>query len=85
MDKILSARVDESVVMRIGMLAERLHTTKKAVIEKAISLYAEKIESEQEIDILGQTSGVWKRDELAEKTVKRGRKAFSHAMDRHHR
>ncbi len=29
MDKILSARVDESIINRIGNLANQLHTTKK--------------------------------------------------------
>jgi predicted transcriptional regulator len=38
MDKILSARVDESVVNRIGSLARRLHTSKKKSIESAIEI-----------------------------------------------
>ena len=46
MDKILSARVDESVIQRIGSLARQLNTTKKKIIEGAIILYAEKIEKE---------------------------------------
>ncbi|MEA2040697.1 MAG: ribbon-helix-helix protein, CopG family [Thermodesulfobacteriota bacterium] len=43
MDKVLSARVDESVLSRISVLARELHTTKKQVIEGAINLYAEKV------------------------------------------
>jgi predicted transcriptional regulator len=38
MDKILSARVDESVANRIGLLARRLRTSKKKIIESAIEI-----------------------------------------------
>ena len=41
MDKILSARIDESVINQIGLLARELNTTKKTVIETAIKLYSE--------------------------------------------
>jgi predicted transcriptional regulator len=36
MDKILSARVDETTIRKIGLLAQKLKKTKKAVIEEAI-------------------------------------------------
>ena len=55
MDKVLSARVDESVLQRIGSLARQLKTTKKQIIEGAITLYAEKIEKETKKDILDQS------------------------------
>lgn len=42
MDKILSARVDESVIKKIGTLALTLRMTKKAVIEAAVRAYSEK-------------------------------------------
>jgi predicted transcriptional regulator len=41
MDKILSARVDESVIQQVGILARELNTSKKAIIEAAIKLYSE--------------------------------------------
>lgn len=41
MDKVLSARVDETVIRQIGLLARELKTTKKAIIESAIRLYSE--------------------------------------------
>jgi len=41
MDKILSARVDESVIQQIGVLAHELDTSKKAVIEAAIRMFSE--------------------------------------------
>jgi predicted transcriptional regulator len=40
MDKIISARVDESVVRQIGLLAKQLETTKKQIIERAITFFA---------------------------------------------
>ncbi len=47
MDKIMSTRMDEAVIRHIGMLAKRLGTSKKAVLENAVRYYAEKIETEQ--------------------------------------
>lgn len=44
MDKILSARVDESVVNRIGSLARRLQTSEKKIIESAIERYATQVD-----------------------------------------
>ena len=85
MDKILSARVDEAVIRMIGLLARRLRTTKKAVIERAILALAEKVETESKIDLREQTHGVWERDEPARDTVARARDAFRKSMERHHR
>lgn len=82
MDKIISARVDESVVQRINNLAKQLNTSKKQVIEGAITLYAEKIEKEMEKDILDQTFGAWQRNESAKETVKKVRKSFRDSMER---
>lgn len=83
MDKILSARLDESVIQQIGNLAKQLNTTKKQVIEGAITLYAKKIEKETKTDILDQTFGVWKRDEKTSETVEKSRRAFHDSMLRH--
>ena len=85
MDKILSARVDEAVLRKLGLLAARLKTTKKAIIEKAILAFEEKAAIESEVDALKQTLGAWKRDESPEQTVERSRKAFRKSMERHHR
>ena len=84
MDKVLSARVDESVVTRIGVLARELHTTKKSIIEGAIKLFAEKVEGEHGVDLLDLTFGAWSRKESPESTVRRARRAFSGSMTRHH-
>ena len=83
MDKVLSARVDESVVSKIAVLARELHTTKKRIIEGAIALFAEKVEADHKVDLLDLTFGAWTRDETPESTVSRSRRAFSDSMARH--
>ena len=84
MDKIFSARVDESVTRQIGTLARQLGTTKKAIIEGAIRMYAEQIEEENNFDVLEQTLGAWCRSESPDKTVQKARKAFRSSMHRYH-
>ena len=83
MDKIFSARVDESVIRQIGALAQQLGTTKKAVVEGAIRLYAEKVEEGMGFDVLEQTLGAWHRTGSPEQTVKKARQAFRRSMHRH--
>jgi len=85
MDRILSARVDESVADSIGSLARRLHTSKKRVIERAVEMYATKVNEEQRFDVFEQTWGAWRRKEPAEQLVKRSRKAFRDSTRRHQR
>ena len=83
MDKIFSARVDESVIHQIGVLARQLGTTKKSIIEGAIRMYAEKIEGESNIDVLEQTLGAWHRAESTDKTIEKARKVFRNSMHRY--
>jgi predicted transcriptional regulator len=85
MDKIFSARVDESIIRQIGHVAQKLHTTKKAVIEAAILAYAEKTEIGEKVDILEETSGAWNRRGSTGETVKKARKIFRDSMKRHQR
>ena len=85
MDKILSARVDDAVIQRIGALARQLGTTKKAVIEDAICCYAAQVERDQNTDVLEQTCGVWQREESPEETVRTVRQAFQQGMHRFHK
>ena len=68
MDKIMSTRIDEAVIRHIGMLAKRLGTSKKAVLENAVRCYVEKIETEQGFDVLADTFGSWQRDKSAAET-----------------
>jgi predicted transcriptional regulator len=83
MDKILSARVDESVVSRISSLARRLHTSKKKIIENAIETYAAQVDKEQGFDVFEHTCGTWRRKEMAGETVVKVRRAFRDSMKRH--
>ena len=76
MDKIFSARVDEAIIQRIGLLARQLQTSKKAVIEHAILAYAEKVAKEQNFDVLEHTFGAWERDDTPQETVDKARNAF---------
>ena len=83
MDKILSARVDESVVSRIGSLARRLRTSKKKIIETAIERYAAQVDQEQAFDVFEHTCGAWRRKGPPGETVAEVREAFGETMKRH--
>jgi hypothetical protein len=83
MGKVFSARVDESIIQRIGSLARRLRTSKKRIIEDAVQNYADKLDREEEFDVFEQTCGVWHRKESAEQIVKEARREFGESMERH--
>jgi len=83
MDKILSTRLDESIVHRISNLARQLNTSKKQIIEKAILLFASKIENEHNTDVFKQTFGSWSRKESADQLVKKARDIFNNSMRRY--
>jgi len=85
MDKIMSTRIDEAVIRYIGMLAKRLGTSKKAVLENAVRHYVEKIEAEQGFDVLTQTFGSWQRDESATETVHTIKDAMRKSQERYKR
>ena len=85
MDKIMSTRMDEAVIRHIGMLAKRLGTSKKAVLENAVRYYAEKIEAEQGFDPLTHTFGSWKRDESAAETVSAVKDTMRKSQERYRR
>ena len=85
MDKIFSSRIDDAVIHKIGFLARKLKTSKKAIIEAAIREYSQKVEKNNKIDILEQTCGAWQRAEKPEETVKQVKNAFRRSMERHKR
>ena len=85
MDKIMSTRIDEAVIRHIGLLAKRLGTSKKAVLENAVRYYAEKIEAEQGFDVLTHTLGSWQRDETAAETVQTIKDAMRKSQERYKR
>lgn len=82
MDKVFSARIDESAAACINNLARQLHSTKKQVIERAVALFAAEVERERKTDLLSQSFGAWKRDESAQETVDAARTAFRNSMQR---
>ena len=85
MDKILSTRIDESVIKSISLLAQELHTTKKAIIEAAILSYVKEMQlSGNNIDVFEHTLGAWKRDETTEELIDKTRGEFRKSMKRHH-
>ncbi len=83
MDRVLSVRVDESVIHRLDQLMRRLGGTKKALIEKAISRYAEEVESETgNLDVFTQTFGAWERTESVIETTQQNRAILSDSLPR---
>jgi len=87
MDKILSARVDESVVHLLGLLSRQLKKSKKAILEAAIRSYAETVEEEAtEGHPFERTLGAWARPgETAGQTRETIRAEFRRSMERHRR
>lgn len=85
MDKIMSTRMDEAVIRRIGMLAEMLGTSKKAVLENAVRCYAATVETEQGLDVFSHTCGSWQRKETADDTVRAVKAAMRSSQERHRR
>ena len=83
MDKILSARVDEIVLNKISFLAQKLHLSKKKVIEGAVELYAQRIEASGDLSVFTQTSGAWKRKDTVDQTIAQTKSAFKKSMERH--
>jgi len=84
MDKILSVRVDESVLSQRGNLAKQLHKSKKSILENAILLYASQVKKENHQDVFDCAFGAWERDEEISATVKKSRDSFNKSMVRHH-
>ncbi len=82
MDKKLSALVDEKVIDRIGLLARRLNTSKKKVIEDAIHSFAARVDQEEALDVFEQTSGAWRRKKPAGRLVEEARKSFRKSMEK---
>ena len=85
MDKIMSTRIDEAVIRHIGMLAKKLGTSKKAVLENAVRHYVEKIEAEQGFDVLTHTFGSWQRDKSAAETVRGIKETMRKSQERYKR
>ena len=83
MERIMSTRIDESVVALIDRIAREKKLTKKKIIEEAIKNFWQKIKAEKELDIFQDSFGTWKRDESVEETVQKSRMAFNRSMKRY--
>jgi len=83
MDRILSARIDDAVYRKIGALSVKMHTSKKSIIEQAISHFERQSELAASTTVFDQTCGIWKRDESPDKTVERIRGQFRDSMNRY--
>jgi len=83
MDKIFSTRMDESVINTVDMLAHRLKTSKKNIIEMAVQMYEKSVKEKKKIDVFAQTWGAWKRNETATQIVDKAKATFRQSMKRH--
>ncbi|MDN5280404.1 MAG: hypothetical protein PWR01_4369 [Clostridiales bacterium] len=83
MDKIFSARIDDSIIRKIGDLSDKLHTSKKAIIEKAVQLLWKDIEEKQKQDIFAETCGIWQKIETPAETVKNIKDEFRKSFRKH--
>lgn len=84
MDKVLSSRIDESVIALIDRLAHERRLPKKRILEEAIQLYSRQAEDQQRLDVFAGTCGAWQRDESASDTVAGVRAALDQGLRRHH-
>ena len=85
MDKVFSTRLDESVADRISGLARRLRTSKKRVIEEAVTLLESTLGEIRAGGFLDQSFGAWQRDESVRETVEAARAAFRESFERRRR
>ena len=82
MERIVSARLNESVAQLLDSLSRELHLTKKKILEDALLQYCEKLEHSP--DLFEMTCGIWRRNETATELHQRTRAAFEASVRRHH-
>ena len=85
MDKVISTRLNESIVYQIDALANQLNTSKKNIIEQAVSELADRVNLQRGIDVFNETCGAWKRDESPNSIRKEIKKQFQDSIERHHK
>ena len=85
MDKIFSARLDESVLAEMDHVVHHHHMTKKKFLEEAIHAKAQELEKETEKNIWEETRGAWKRKESPAETVRKAKESFRRAYQKHSR
>jgi predicted transcriptional regulator len=82
MDKVLSARVDESAAALLDALARKLGRSKKSILEDALRGYAQHIQEGESLDLVDETRGTWQRKESPAATVRAVRSAFRTSLKR---
>ena len=85
MDKIFSARLDESVLSEMDRVVTQQRMTKKKFLEQAIHHMAETLSVPEEKDVWALTCGAWKRKESANTIVKQIRAKTRESFERHQR
>jgi hypothetical protein len=85
MDKIMSTRMDEAVIRRIGLLAQKLGKSKKHILESAVNCFAEKMSAEKDLDAFVQTLGSWVREDSPAESVERIRATMKKSQERYKR
>ncbi len=85
MDKVFSARLDESVIQQISLLSRKLHASKKAVIEAAITSYSKQSGLKEQVEVFEHTCGAWERSESPPQSVSISRAAFNQSIERRQR
>jgi hypothetical protein len=84
MDKIFSARLDESVLLEMDRVVHQQRMTKKKFLEQAIHHMAENLSVPEEKDVWALTCGAWKRKESPATLVKQIRVKMRQNYERHH-
>lgn len=82
MERVISARIDDATYRKINDLSQRMHTSKKEVIETAIRQLGQKVEEESKTSVFDRTCGVWVREETIAETTAYARKQFGDSMTR---
>jgi hypothetical protein len=84
MDKIFSARLEESALQEMDRVTRLLKLTKKKFLEEAIHARAEALQASYGGDVWEDTRGAWKRKESPAKTVEKARIMIEASYHRHH-
>lgn len=85
MQKLLSTRLDESVLDEMERVTRRLGITKRRFLEEAIHRQAMQLSGQQGSDVWTETLGAWRRREKPEATIRRAREASRAGFERQHR
>ena len=76
-------RVDETAIDELDRAARRLGLSKKRLVEEAIRLRLHEAKHDDATDVWAETCGAWLRRESANRTVRKARRAFADAVERH--